>query len=451
VATDTKRKEFLVYLLDLTIYSKALALLKAVNKEVQDRLIELGSKQKTIKEWLNKYSSTSLQEKDLVEVPNSPAELVKRAAELSASLNNIKELNKRITQNNTYKQLIDNTVLEPVGERPEGSLLQLDKDLSTNEQIVSTAQGIVNKLSSMSSICYACKQPIDTSKNEELLKEQQAILETTREIITQLRVEKASLSTKLKEWETAKSIERQYEEYSGLYNPELPTTVVLSGDITNEIEEINKEVRRIGKQIEDAVLNNSIATQHNAKVSVLRQQIEEFTEQLKPLVSELTTLTDRSSTLQILIKAFSPSGIVAYKIECMIKDLEEVTNEYLAEISGGRFVLSFEVSLDKLNVVVMDNGTAIDISALSGGELTRVNVAALLGIRKLLQSLSGTQINLLFLDETIEKLDPEGKEKLVDILIKEEYLNTFIVSHGFTHPLLEKLVIIKEDNISRIE
>jgi len=58
---------------------------------------------------------------------------------------------------------------------------------------------------------------------------------------------------------------------------------------------------------------------------------------------------------------------------------------------------------------------------------------------------------LLILDETVETLDTDGKEKLVEVLLREEHLNTFLVSHGFSHPLLEKVNVIKRNNISQIE
>jgi DNA repair exonuclease SbcCD ATPase subunit len=135
----------------------------------------------------------------------------------------------------------------------------------------------------------------------------------------------------------------------------------------------------------------------------------------------------------------------------LVKDLEDLTNVYLTDMSDGRFQLGFEVnSSDKLNVVITDNGTDIDIAALSTGERARVNIATLLAIRKLMQSLSSTKTNLLILDETVENLDSEGKEKLIEILVNEPDLNTFLISHGFSHPLLEKLHIVKTNNISRI-
>jgi DNA repair exonuclease SbcCD ATPase subunit len=160
----------------------------------------------------------------------------------------------------------------------------------------------------------------------------------------------------------------------------------------------------------------------------------------------------RVSNLQILIKTFSPTGLVAYKIETLVKDLEDITNKYLLDMSDGRFQLGFKItSADKLDVIITDNGVDIDIFALSNGELARVNVSTLLAIRKLMQSLSNTTINLLILDETVESLDVDGKERLVEVLLKEEHLNTILVSHGFSHPLLEKINVVKENNVSRIE
>ena len=131
--------------------------------------------------------------------------------------------------------------------------------------------------------------------------------------------------------------------------------------------------------------------------------------------------------------------------------MEELVNTYLAELSDGRFTLEFVVSNDKLNVVITDGGHTVDILALSSGELARVNTATLIAIRKLMSSISKSRLNILFLDEVINVLDEAGREKLVEVLLQEEELNTYIVSHGWTHPLLEKIEIVKNGNISELE
>ena len=37
------------------------------------------------------------------------------------------------------------------------------------------------------------------------------------------------------------------------------------------------------------------------------------------------------------------------------------------------------------------------------------------------------------------------------ILIAEKDLNTYIVSHGWTHPLLAKIEVTKQENVSKLE
>ena len=142
--------------------------------------------------------------------------------------------------------------------------------------------------------------------------------------------------------------------------------------------------------------------------------------------------------------------MIAYKLENMVKELEELTNEYLAELSDGRFTLEFVVSNDRLNVQITDNAKVVDILALSSGELARVNTSTLLAIRKLMNSLSSSKVNVLFLDEVINVLDSTGRDKLVEVLL-EENLNTYLVSHQWEHPLLTKMHIYKDGNVSAIE
>ena len=157
------------------------------------------------------------------------------------------------------------------------------------------------------------------------------------------------------------------------------------------------------------------------------------------------------SGLDILKKSFSTNGLLAYKIESLVKELEDLANHYLGELSDGRFTLEFVVSNDKLNVQITDNGNIVDILALSSGELARVNTATLIAIRKLMSIISKSKINILFLDEVINVLDDTGREKLVEVLTNEKDLNTYIVSHGWTHPLLAKIEVTKQENVSKLE
>ena len=47
-------------------------------------------------------------------------------------------------------------------------------------------------------------------------------------------------------------------------------------------------------------------------------------------------------------------------------------------------------------------------------------------------------------------LDETGRKKLVEVLLGED-LNTYVVSHGWTHPLLDKVEVVKSGNVSKLE
>ena len=214
------------------------------------------------------------------------------------------------------------------------------------------------------------------------------------------------------------------------------------------IRDSRERIATTRNSLSKIVEENERRERHNTRIGIIQEQTEQFQEQLSSLELGLSSSEDKLTILEILKKAFSTNGLLAYKIESLVKELEILTNEYLAEFSDGRFSINFVVENDKLNVEVSDNGNIIDILALSSGELARVNIATLVAIRKLMTSISRSQINVLFLDEVNQALDEQGKEKVVEVLLKEENLNTYLVSHGWTHPLLEKIEIIKEDNIS---
>ena len=215
----------------------------------------------------------------------------------------------------------------------------------------------------------------------------------------------------------------------------LPSQILDGDEISTQIDELSSKIANIRTEIERISSENIVAERHITRMSIIDEQTNEMESQLEGIVAALGKVEEKSAHLEILKKAFSTNGLLAYKIENLVKDLEQLTNEYLSELSDGRFSLEFVVTNDKLNVEITDNAKVVDILALSSGELARVNTATLLAIRKLMSSISGSRINTLFLDEIISVLDDEGKEKIVEILLNED-LNTYLVSHGWTHPLV---------------
>ena len=451
-APDTARKKFLIEILNLSRYTKAAEIFKEVTTELAKDITTASSKVSTVNSWLNKYESTDLTIKPTIEVPEMDTKLYNETLVLSQQLDGLETTNKKIQQNNTYKQLQSKINLLPIPDKPEEGIENYQSEVAKLSKTVSDAQTFVKKMKALHGTCPTCLSDIDEEKVAELIEEKTAEAEIAA-------VETMSYTQKIVQikqqktlWEQAQKSQEDWEKYHRLINTELQNELLDKQQIEQTLSELENSLQDLRKQIANAESKNKEILAHNTKVDLVSKQLVEMREELETYSSNLHELSERMSILNVLTKTFSTTGLVAYKIECLVKDLEEITNKYLVDLSDGRFQISFKINAsDKLNVVITDNGKDIEILALSGGEKARVNVATLLAIRKLMQTLSSSRINLLILDETVETLDTDGKEKLVEVLLREEHLNTFLVSHGFTHPLLEKVNVMKRNNISQIE
>ena len=464
-ATDTNRKKFLINLLNLEGYTKAHDIFKGLVKDLSTSVTAISAKIETVNSWIDTNKKIDLVEKPLQELPEllsiSTTEEANQISLLNENIRTIEATNKRINQNNEYKLLLSKIPLEEL----ESDIPKV-KDISKEsieyvevQRSARDARSFIAKMGKVSDTCPTCSQAVDNSTSKQLIKEQEDIIKAAVEREAELfaLIESAE---KDKKWvERVNKYKTEYENYSALIDPTMTESLLDKAEISTKIIELQKviknaeqEAQRQQEEIAEITAKNNKALAHNAKIDVISNQLTEYQASLQEYSSQLVTLTDRLNILQILQKTFGTNGLVAYKIECMVKDLQNLTNQYLGELSDGRFQISFVISTsDKLNVVIIDNGTEIDILALSSGERARVNTATLLAIRKLMQTLSSVRINILILDETIDNLDIDGKEKLVEVLLKEEHLNTILVSHGYSHPLIEKVSVIKENNISRIE
>ena len=452
-ATDTNRKKFLIDLLQLEKYVDYFEIFKEKSRVLSGEVSHIQGKLDTIIKWLddnNLEAPTILPKLDLPKISENDLE---QLSSLQLEFKNISEINRKINQNNFYKTElagIDLSKYKNEGNHLLESRQNYDKDLEELGKWQSVYNSEVFEGTS-EDICPTCGQEVDQDLLDEIYqreeeKHNQAFyyIKKIQDTIRHKKKINEQIEEKQKE-------ERRWKELFNSIDQTLPAEIKDADELQRKIEMLAEKIDNEQKELEYIINENESRERHNTRLQVIQEQIGEFKEELKTHENKLEEVKDMLGSIDILKKAFSTNGLLAYKIENLVKDLEELTNEYLAELSDGRFNLQFVVLNDKLNVEIDDNGKAVEILALSAGELARVNTSTLLAIRKLMSSISKSRINVLFLDEVTNVLDEVGKEKMVEILLGEENLNTYIVSHGWTHPLLSKIEVIKENEISRLD
>jgi len=453
-ATDTNRKKFLIDLLHLEGYVELFEVFREAVKESAIVVSGEEARVTTIEKWLatNKLEATEVLPLLNLDISSEKEEVA--LGSLTKELENISDKNRKISINNDNIDRLAKIDFSEYSRIQAFEVLPYDleqQELGAKKAQIVTVKKSIAKLEGLGDQCPTCEQDIAPDFKQRLIEEDRVNLTTLEADITDLESKISSIQTNNNAFNKKVKLQKDYEDALRSVDKSLPTTLLDRQEYETKIAGLKTTIAQTKAKITAIIKTNEDRTKQNTRIQVIQEQTDKFILELESARKSLDIESDKLSKLEVLKKAFSSNGLIAYKIENLIKELEELTNKYLAELSDGRFTIEFVVSNDKLNVEVTDFGKTVDILALSSGELARVNTATLLALRKLMNSISKSKLNVLFLDEVINVLDETGKEKLVEVLLNED-LNTFIVSHNWTHPLLAKIEVIKDENgVSRIE
>ena len=459
-ATDSNRKKFLINLFNLEKYIAVGETIKVKSSEVDKELIKLQGELKTIEDFL---AITSIPDKKYEkEIPTVDESLQQRIGVLQQELTNYETTCKKIDKNNMYVEE-RNAITFDAGLSAPAEFEHWDEYQTLKENLNMYKRDIAKLENDIANIrvndtCPSCGQTIDTSHLEKLKADLQDQLDEKKTLQSEELIQATKWSNEIKDIDVKKktydtnkrSIER-FEHLTQLIDSTIPNSYPNIGDIENQIHQLKIDYGLQADAANKAQEHNKEVGIHNAKVEALIDQKNDFSIRQNSVKDATLTKSNQINSLNILKKAFSTSGIVAFKLENLTKELENSINYYLSLLSDGQFQVEFKLDKEKLNISVINNGISTPIETVSGGEFSRIQTSILLAIRNLLSKLGGSSVNLLFLDEITGVLDDEGKDKLIEVLQREDNLNVFLISHDFTHPLIDKISIVKEDNISSIQ
>jgi|TARA_Y100000996_G_scaffold100137_2_gene72398 DNA repair exonuclease SbcCD ATPase subunit len=452
-ATDTNRKKFLIDLLHLEKYVSLFEVFKNAHRGAVNDRSTLSGKLATVVKWLENNILDDSNILPMLNLEIDTSENEKALRSLMIELQNISEKNKKILQNNQYKKMLRAI---PIHDLQQSTATWTDYDDLIQEQgtyqaDVIQSRKLISKLDALGQKCPTCEQHISYNVKNSMIDEAAEKANAAEEKVNDLKRRIKSIKSENAEFTNTKNRITEWEDLYRNIDQNLQGDILDKHELETRIQVLQRDIQSAKDELARTATENERRTKRNTRIQIIQEQTDAFQREKIEYENTLAKQQRIETNLEILKKSFSTNGLIAYKIESLVKELEELVNKYLGELSDGRFTLHFVVSNDKLNVEITDNGNVVDISALSSGELARVNTATLIAIRKLMSSISKSKINILFLDEVINVLDDTGREKIVEVLLQEDELNTYIVSHGWTHPLLEKIEVVRKGNVSGLE
>ena len=120
----------------------------------------------------------------------------------------------------------------------------------------------------------------------------------------------------------AKREVRNWEDLYRSIDNELPQRVLEKESIENEIKTLRERITTARNSLQEVVDENERRERHNTRIGIILEQTGEFQAQLDDLRHGLESIENKFTILEILKKAFSTNGLLAYKIESLVKELE---------------------------------------------------------------------------------------------------------------------------------
>lgn len=239
--------------------------------------------------------------------------------------------------------------------------------------------------------------------------------------LTQAQATVPQLQTQLQELTlTSRTIQQQLTEITD-QSQHLQTQLHDSQDIPSRFKQLAEEMNQFQTQLETDLA-------HLGRLSQQQQQHQQLQTQLHQLQQQQAHAQSQLQIYQELAQAFGQNGIPALMIENLLPQLEAEANHLLGRLTGSQLHVQFVTQkvgrgskadgklIDTLDILIADTQGTRPYETYSGGEAFRVNFAIRLALSRLLARQSGSELQLLIIDEGFGTQDQEGCERLIAAL-----------------------------------
>jgi len=392
------RRDIIEELLDIKVFSSMNVLLKsrvALNKQ------ELDSNKRDAEISNSAYSLIkthihSLKQNNDDIIQSKLSSIIDTENLIANTTNNIIAITQEITdlQNSAInKTEVDSSIKK---------LSQLEYQIETNHK--KTKKDI--KFFEENDGCPTCRQAISLEFKEEQIK--------------QLVVKGVEYDDALKKIEG--KISTQQLKLNDIQNilKKVQNKQLLLASYTTTIDESNKFIATIRKEIEKLSQKNTDVDEKKKELDTEKQKLNDLSENRKQLLEEKKLL----ETASVLLK---DTGIKTKIIKQYLPVINNQVNKYLSAMD---FFVNFNLDESFKETIKSRHRDEFSYDSFSEGEKQRIDMALMLTWRAIAKMKNSANTNLLILDEVFDSsLDANGTEYLMNLLHILDGTNLFVISH----------------------
>ncbi len=412
--------------------------------------IKKDNLKKIIKEYKSKRLDENLDER-LLDVEKKIKDSVKNQASLFEFKN--KELNK-------LRSELSETV--SVKNKIDVKIAQYQRDIENSYDKLDNLKG---------DRCPVCdsdlKQGAPVKYGDELYEKIKSFGETQ----SNLKKDSIKLRNKIREFNKKENFVLEELKEINKRDIDLEKLLKEKDEIKNKLAELNLQQNNLfhdikqGKKEIKRMLGEykNMENVKNPYIDVLdsiNKKISKTKEKIKSHNKEKKIIAKKMAILEFWIKGFSNQGLPSFLMDNVIPYLTDRTNYYLGVLSDSDISINLTTQKelksgehrDKIGIEWIIEG--ISCYPPSGGQLKKMEIAVDLALMDLASNSSNGDLNFLAMDEILDGLDEEGKNRVVRLLLelKRNKETIFVITHD--HDVIDSfqkmIVVEKTDGISKL-
>jgi DNA repair exonuclease SbcCD ATPase subunit len=224
---------------------------------------------------------------------------------------------------------------------------------------------------------------------------------------------------------------------------------------------VRELVSRSREKAEEACVIRDAPNPHLAPYMQARKKVRALKAERKAARSALKKLSGELELLAFWVRGFGPTGIPSFALDTVMPLLTDRANHYLMTLACGDISIEFSTQRELKGGEMRDEiGISWTIEGIqdyppSGGQWKKMEIATNFALMDLVRTREGSHVNILCLDECLDGLDSEGRQRVVELLqsLRKERESIFLISHDpdLAEAFERTLIVIKEDGVSRLE
>ncbi len=202
---------------------------------------------------------------------------------------------------------------------------------------------------------------------------------------------------------------------------------------------------------------------YDSQLFEAKKKIKKFKKELKKKNDKATKARKKLAHLEFWAHGFSGKGLPSFILDSVMPFITNRSNYYLRVLADGDITMNFSTQRE-LKSAKGELRDVIDITweiegnegyPPSGGQLKKMEIATDLALMDLVATKESGHIDMLALDEVLDGLDSEGRQRVLVLLqkLRGRRGSVFVISHETDMAeIFEKAIYaVKKDGVSALE